>query len=83
MSLVGPRPPLPNEVDLYEERHFARFDMKPGITGPWQVAGRNNVTRFDEIVVLDTAYLTDWTIWKDLVLLMKTVPAVLTMRGAV
>jgi lipopolysaccharide/colanic/teichoic acid biosynthesis glycosyltransferase len=82
MSLVGPRPPLPNEVELYDEQHYARFDMKPGITGPWQVAGRNNVTCFDEIVILDAAYLTDWTIWKDFVLLVKTVPAVLSMRGA-
>jgi exopolysaccharide biosynthesis polyprenyl glycosylphosphotransferase len=83
MSLVGPRPPLPNEVDLYEESHYSRFDMKPGITGPWQVAGRTNVTRFEEIVLLDAANLTDWTIWKDFVLMVKTVPAVLTMRGAV
>ncbi len=83
MSLVGPRPPLPNEVESYEESHYSRFDMKPGITGPWQVAGRNEVTCFDEIIALDAAYLTDWTIGKDFVLLLKTIPAVITMRGAV
>src|SRR2546430_8472998 len=49
MSLVGPRPPLPSEVALYEEHHYARFDVKPGITGPWQVAGRNGVTSFEEV----------------------------------
>jgi lipopolysaccharide/colanic/teichoic acid biosynthesis glycosyltransferase len=57
--------------------------MKPGITGPWQVGGRNEVTCFDEIIALETDYLTDWTIWKDVVLLLRTIPAVLSMRGAV
>jgi exopolysaccharide biosynthesis polyprenyl glycosylphosphotransferase len=83
MSLVGPRPPLPDEVEKYEEHHYSRFDMKPGITGPWQVGGRNEVTCFDEIIALETDYLTDWTIWKDVVLLLRTIPAVLSMRGAV
>ena len=82
MSLVGPRPPLANEVAEYEEEHYTRFDMKPGITGPWQVAGRNEVTRFEEILALDAAYLTDWTIAKDFMILLRTIPAVLTMRGA-
>ena len=83
MSLVGPRPPLPDEVELYEERHYSRFDMKPGITGPWQVAGRNEITNFDDIIALDTAYLTDWTIAKDFFILLKTLPVVLQMRGAI
>ena len=82
MSLVGPRPPLAKEVAEYEEEHYTRFDMKPGITGPWQVAGRNEVTRFEEILALDAAYLTDWTIAKDFMILLRTIPAVLTMRGA-
>lgn len=82
MSLVGPRPPLANEVAQYEEEHYTRFDMKPGITGPWQVGGRNEVTRFEEILALDAAYLTDWTIAKDFMLLLRTIPAVLSMRGA-
>ncbi len=82
MSLVGPRPPLPSEVDLYEEHHYTRFDMKPGMTGPWQVNGRNVITDFEEVIQLETAYMREWTIWKDLAILLKTVPVVFTMRGA-
>jgi len=82
MSLVGPRPPLPGEVELYEEHHYTRFDVKPGITGPWQVNGRNLITDFEEVIRLETDYIREWTIWKDLGLLLKTVPAVLYMRGA-
>ena len=82
MSLVGPRPPLPSEVDLYEEHHYTRFDMKPGMTGPWQVSGRNAITDFEEVIQLETAYMRDWTIWKDLAILIKTIPVVFTMRGA-
>jgi exopolysaccharide biosynthesis polyprenyl glycosylphosphotransferase len=82
MSLVGPRPPLPSEVDLYEEHHYTRFDVKPGITGPWQVNGRNLITDFEEVIRLETDYIREWTIWKDLGLLLKTIPAVLYMRGA-
>lgn len=82
MSLVGPRPPLPAEVDLYEEHHYTRFDVKPGMTGPWQVNGRNLITDFEEVIRLETDYIREWTIWKDLGLLLKTVPAVLHMRGA-
>ena len=82
MSLVGPRPPLPCEVELYEEHHYTRFDMKPGITGPWQVSGRNKITEFEEVVRLESAYLRQWTIWKDFEILLRTVPAVLRMNGA-
>jgi exopolysaccharide biosynthesis polyprenyl glycosylphosphotransferase len=82
MSLVGPRPPLPAEVDLYEEHHYTRFDVKPGITGPWQVSGRNLITDFEEVIRLETDYIREWTLWKDLGILLKTVPAVLYMRGA-
>jgi exopolysaccharide biosynthesis polyprenyl glycosylphosphotransferase len=82
MSLVGPRPPLPNEVDLYEEHHYTRFNVKPGITGPWQVNGRNTITDFDEVIRLETDYIREWTIWKDMGILLKTVPAVVYMRGA-
>ena len=82
MSLVGPRPPLPAEVDFYEEHHYTRFDVKPGITGPWQVNGRNLITDFEEVIRLETDYIREWTIWKDLGILLKTVPAVLYMRGA-
>jgi exopolysaccharide biosynthesis polyprenyl glycosylphosphotransferase len=82
MSLVGPRPPLPSEVDLYEEHHYTRFDMKPGMTGPWQVSGRNAITDFEEVIRLETAYMREWAIWKDLAILLKTIPVVFTMRGA-
>jgi exopolysaccharide biosynthesis polyprenyl glycosylphosphotransferase len=82
MSLVGPRPPLPTEVDLYEDHHYTRFDVKPGITGPWQVSGRNTITDFEEVIRLETSYIRGWTIWKDFGILLKTVPAVLFMRGA-
>lgn len=82
MSLVGPRPPLPSEVDLYEEHHYTRFDVKPGITGPWQVSGRNTVTDFDDVIRLETDYIRDWSLWKDLGILLKTVPTVILMRGA-
>jgi exopolysaccharide biosynthesis polyprenyl glycosylphosphotransferase len=82
MSLVGPRPPLPTEVDLYEEHHYTRFDVKPGITGPWQVNGRNTITDFDEVIRLETDYIRGWTIWKDLGILLRTIPTVLFMRGA-
>src|SRR3989475_334119 len=63
MSLVGPRPPLPSEVALYEEHHYARFDSKPGMTGPWQVAGRNGVTTFEEVVALERSYIRNWSVW--------------------
>jgi exopolysaccharide biosynthesis polyprenyl glycosylphosphotransferase len=82
MSLVGPRPPLPSEVDLYEDHHYTRFDVKPGITGPWQVSGRNSITDFEEVIRLETGYIRGWTIWKDLGILLRTVPVVLFMRGA-
>ncbi len=82
MSLVGPRPPLPSEVVLYKEHHYARFDMKPGITGPWQVNGRNQITDFEQVVTLETSYMRKWTIWSDLVILFRTVGAVVRMRGA-
>jgi exopolysaccharide biosynthesis polyprenyl glycosylphosphotransferase len=82
MSLVGPRPPLPSEVDLYEAHHYARFDVKPGMTGPWQVNGRNQVTDFDEVVALETQYIREWSVWADIWLILKTIPAVFGMRGA-
>ena len=82
MSLVGPRPPLPCEVELYEEHHYTRFDMKPGMTGPWQVSGRNRITDFDEVLQLEFSYLRQWSIWKDIDILVRTIPEVLKMKGA-
>jgi lipopolysaccharide/colanic/teichoic acid biosynthesis glycosyltransferase len=82
MSLVGPRPPLPSEVELYELHHYARFDVKPGITGPWQVSGRNDIVDFEEIVRMETAYIRRWSLWADIAILIATIPAVFRMRGA-
>ena len=82
MSLVGPRPPLLSEVDLYEEHHYARFDVKPGITGPWQVSGRNQITEFETIVRLEQDYIRRWSLLQDMLILLKTIPVVLRMRGA-
>ncbi len=82
MSLVGPRPPLPAEVVLYEAHHYARFDVKPGMTGPWQVGGRNEIKDFERVVTLETQYIRDWSLWSDLCLLFRTIPVVLRQRGA-
>lgn len=82
MSLVGPRPPLPSEVELYDEHHYRRFVMKPGITGPWQVSGRNKVVDFEEVVRLEDAYMRNWTLGKDFRIMARTVPVVLKMEGA-
>jgi len=82
MSLVGPRPPLPSEVAFYEEHHFARFDVKPGITGPWQVAGRNQITDFERVVALETQYIREWSLLTDVGILLRTVWVVAQMRGA-
>lgn len=76
MSWVGPRPPIPYEVRLYKEWHRARFHVKPGITGLWQVSGRNRL-HFEEMVRLDIFYMENWSPWLDLKILVKTIPVVL------
>jgi exopolysaccharide biosynthesis polyprenyl glycosylphosphotransferase len=82
MSLVGPRPPIPSEVDLYEAHHYARFDVNPGITGPWQVNGRNSITDFERVVELETSYIRNWSLAGDVVIMLRTIPVVLRMCGA-
>lgn len=82
MSLVGPRPALPSEVERYQPHHFVRFEVLPGITGPWQVGGRNAISDFEEVVRMESAYIRGWTLWRDLRILVKTIPAVLSMKGA-
>ena len=62
MSLVGTRPILPDELEQYELHHRARIAIKPGITGMWQVSGRSDITDFEEIVRLDTEYISEWNI---------------------
>ncbi len=81
MSLVGPRPPLPEEVSRYEPWQRRRLSMKPGLTCLWQVSGRNEVD-FDRWMALDLKYIDTWSPLLDLKILLKTVPAVLTGRGA-
>jgi len=76
MSLVGPRPPVPYEVELYTHREMLRLECKPGLTGPWQVYGRNTVT-FKEMIEMDIGYLENRSIWYDLKLIVLTVPAAL------
>jgi exopolysaccharide biosynthesis polyprenyl glycosylphosphotransferase len=82
MSLVGPRPPIPYEVETYELWHRRRFlEVKPGITGLWQVEGRSR-TRFDEMVRLDLKYARTWSPWLDIKILLRTPTAVLRGDGA-
>lgn len=82
MSLVGPRPPVPGEVSLYERRDRRRLSMRPGITCTWQVSGRNEISDFESWVKLDLDYIDNWSLGRDLVLLCRTIPAVLFGRGA-
>jgi exopolysaccharide biosynthesis polyprenyl glycosylphosphotransferase len=81
MSLVGPRPVVPEEAADYQEWHRKRFEVKPGLTCIWQVQGRSDVT-FDEWMRMDVEYVETRSLMLDLTLLVKTVPAVLTGRGA-
>ena len=82
MSLVGTRPPTVDEFELYEAHHKARLSVKPGITGMWQATGRSDITNFEEVVKLDTRYITEWSIGLDIYLLLLTIKVVLTGRGA-
>jgi lipopolysaccharide/colanic/teichoic acid biosynthesis glycosyltransferase len=81
MSLVGPRPPLGYEVDQYEEHHLRRLAGYAGLTGWWQVNGRCE-TSFEEMVQLDVEYLERRSLWLDLVILVRTLPAMVSTRGA-
>jgi exopolysaccharide biosynthesis polyprenyl glycosylphosphotransferase len=81
MSLVGPRPPLPEEVEKYEWLFRKRLSVKPGITCIWQISGRNSVS-FERWMEMDHEYIENWTVWLDLQILVKTIPAVLFSRGA-
>jgi len=81
MSLVGPRPPLPHEVERYTVKDWRRLEVVPGMTGLWQVSGRSKLT-FDEMVSLDLFYIENWSVTLDLTLLVRTIPAVVFARGA-
>jgi exopolysaccharide biosynthesis polyprenyl glycosylphosphotransferase len=81
MSVVGPRPPLPSEVREYARWQRRRLSVKPGITCTWQVSGRNEI-EFERWMRLDLHYIDNWSLWHDLKLVVKTIPAVLSGRGA-
>lgn len=81
MSLVGPRPPLPREVDQYEDWQKGRLTVKPGMTGLWQVRGRSDIS-FDEGVLMDLYYIENWSLRLYFRILLRTIPAVLFSRGA-
>jgi exopolysaccharide biosynthesis polyprenyl glycosylphosphotransferase len=81
MSLVGPRPPIPSEVNEYELRDRRRLSIRPGITCIWQIEGRNSIS-FDQWMELDKQYIDNWSLWLDLKILAKTIPAVFKGSGA-
>lgn len=81
MSLVGPRPPLPSEVAQYQPWQRRRLSVKPGLTGLWQVSGRNDID-FEEWMAMDLKYIDTWSIWLDIEIILRTVPAVLLRTGA-
>jgi lipopolysaccharide/colanic/teichoic acid biosynthesis glycosyltransferase len=81
MSLVGPRPPLPDEVKSYDWIFRKRLSVKPGITCIWQVSGRDHVA-FDRWMQMDHEYVENWSLWLDMKILIKTIPAVVLSRGA-
>ncbi len=82
MSLVGTRPPTPDEVASYDNFHWQRLDVKPGLTGEWQVNGRSAVKDFDEIVRMDIDYQRKWSVIYDISLICKTIWVVLNKNGA-
>ena len=82
MSIIGTRPPLISETNLYELHHRARLAIKPGITGMWQVSGRSDITDFEEVVRLDKEYITNWNIGLDIKILFKTVLVVFKKDGS-
>ena len=82
MSLVGTRPPTPDEVAAYDESHWKRLNVKPGLTGEWQVHGRSEVKDFDDIVRMDIAYQGKWSVVYDITLICKTIGVVLSKNGA-
>jgi lipopolysaccharide/colanic/teichoic acid biosynthesis glycosyltransferase len=81
MSLVGPRPLPLRDVDLMPAAHLRRHTVLPGITGPWQVSGRSRLT-YDDMIELDLDYIDNWSLWRDVSILVRTVRAVLQREGA-
>ena len=81
MTLIGPRPPVPSEVKYYKDKHLRRLSMKPGITGLWQVSGRNKIKDFEKWVKLDLEYIDNWSFSLDLKIAFKTVSTVFSGTG--
>ncbi len=82
MSIVGTRPPTVDEVLQYKRGQWRRISIKPGITGAWQISGRNDITDFDKVVDLDLKYIDNWTLYGDLVIIFKTFGALFKQKGA-
>ncbi|MBO9997895.1 MAG: sugar transferase [Cyanobacteria bacterium SID2] len=82
MTLVGTRPPTPDEVERYNAHHWRRLDVKPGITGEWQVNGRSSVKDFEDIIEMDLEYQKKWSVLYDLKLVFKTITVVFKGSGA-
>ena len=82
MSLVGPRPPIPEEVKQYERWQRRRLSMRPGITCIWQTYGRNIISDFNEWMKLDLQYIDNWSLSLDFKILLKTIPAVILAKGS-
>jgi lipopolysaccharide/colanic/teichoic acid biosynthesis glycosyltransferase len=82
MSLVGTRPPTMDEWEKYELHHRKRLAIKPGLTGMWQVSGRSEITDFEEVVALDTKYISEWSLSMDIKIIIKTIKVVLMGSGA-
>jgi exopolysaccharide biosynthesis polyprenyl glycosylphosphotransferase len=82
MSLVGTRPPTVDEFERYEAKHKCRLSMTPGLTGLWQISGRSDIKDFDEVVKLDMQYIDNWSILKDIKILILTIKVVLTGKGS-
>ena len=81
MNLVGPRPPLPSEVIQYKPEWRNRLNMKPGITGLWQVSGRNDIVNFEDWVKLDLEYINTWSLKLDFIIIFKTIPHMIKGSG--
>jgi exopolysaccharide biosynthesis polyprenyl glycosylphosphotransferase len=82
MSVVGTRPPTPDEVSRYETHYRRRLSIRPGLTGLWQVSGRNSIQRFEDILALDLRYIDEWSIWLDVRIIARTIWVTLFRRGA-
>ena len=82
MSLVGTRPPTVDEFEQYEGYHKRRLSMTPGLTGVWQVSGRSDITDFEEIVSMDVEYIKNWSLKRDIEIILKTILVVFNNSGA-